>query len=245
MRAHTFVRGEYTITATDSGTAGQRTFLLVHGIGMGIPYFSALAGELEQHGRVVAVDLPGFGNSPEPRHALTMAQTGALLIDFVEAEGLGRPILIGHSMGTQVVAEAAAQRPDLFPELVLVAPTLNRLERSMGREAWRMLQDLFGESPKVIGVGLKNYARTGPRWFIKKLNAMMAHTVEDTLPLIQAHTLVVRGGRDRVCPGGWVAEVAALIPNAVMVEIAGCGHETMVKDPAPVAREIMRHVNRV
>jgi pimeloyl-ACP methyl ester carboxylesterase len=234
--------GGHTVVTTDTDKVAGRTFLLVHGIGMGISYFAQLSTELEEHGRVVAIDLPGFGDAPEPEHALTMADMGRVLIDFVTVEGLGRPVLVGHSMGTQVVAEAAAQRPDLFPEVVLVAPTVNRHERSIRRQSWRMAQDLFGENPKVLFIGMQNYAKTGPRWFIKKLNSMMAHSIEDTLPLIQAHTLVIRGKRDPVCPYGWVEEVTALIPDARMVEVDGRGHETMVKDGVCVAEHIVAHV---
>lgn len=235
----------YEVVTTDTDKVSGRTFLLVHGIGMGISYFAQLSAALEAHGRVVAIDLPGFGDAPEPANALTMAAMGRVLIDFVELEGLGNPVLVGHSMGTQVVAEAAAQRPDLFPEIVLVAPTVNRHERTVHRQAWRMVQDLFGESPMVLGIGMRNYAKTGPRWFIKKLRSMMDHAIEDTLVQIQAHTLVIRGNRDPVCPHGWVEEVTALIPGATMVEVDGRGHETMVKDGACVAGYIVAHVGNV
>ena len=242
MSVRRVVLGDHEIIATDTDKTAGRTFLLVHGIGMGISYFAQLSSELESHGRVVAIDLPGFGDAPEPEADMTMAQMGALLVEFVEAENLGRPVLVGHSMGTQVVAEAAAQRPELFPELILVAPTVNRLERSIKQQGWRMMQDLFGESPRVISVGAQNYAKTGPRWFVKKLRSMMIHTIEDTLPQIQAHTLVIRGSRDRICPRSWVEEVTALIPDATMVEVPGRGHETMVKDGACVAEYIVAHV---
>lgn len=227
---------------TDTDQPAGRTFLLVHGIGMGISYFAGLAEVLEQHGRVVALDLPGFGDAPEPAKSAPMADVGKWLIDFVEAEQLGTPILVGHSMGTQIVAEAAAQRPELFPELVLVAPTVNRHERTIRAQARRMMEDLTGESPKVIALGMANYVKTGPRWFVKKLSNMMDHAVEETYPQIRAHTLVIRGSRDVVCPREWVAEVTELIPDAEMVELEGCGHETMIKDPAPVAECILRHV---
>jgi len=234
--------GGHIVVTTDTDMKAGRTFLLVHGIGMGISYFAQLSSELEKFGRVVAVDLPGFGDAPEPVESLSMAEMGRVLIDFVTVEDLGQPILVGHSMGTQVVAEAAAQRPDLFPEIVLIAPTVNRGERTIRRQSLRMMQDLLAESPKIWAVGMRNYAKTGPRWFIKKLNSMMDHAVEDTLPQIQAHTLVVRGNRDPVCPQGWAEEVTALIPNATMVEVEGRGHETMVKDGSCVAGHIAAHV---
>lgn len=104
------------MVTTDTDMVAGGTFLLVHGIGMGTSYFAQLNSALESQGRMVAIDLPGFGDAPEPANALTMAEMGAVLINFVEVEGLGKQVLVGHSMGTQVVAEAAAQRPDLFPE---------------------------------------------------------------------------------------------------------------------------------
>ncbi|MBB2995317.1 alpha/beta fold hydrolase [Paeniglutamicibacter cryotolerans] len=236
--------GGYTLASTETNNAPGPTFLLVHGIGMGISYFAQLSTALESYGRVVAIDLPGFGDAPEPSSSLTMAEMGKVLIDFVEVEHLGTPVLVGHSMGTQVVAEAAAQRPDLFPDVILVAPTVNQHERSISRQVWRMTQDLFRESPRVLVVGLKNYAKTGPRWFIKKLHSMMDHAIEDTLPKIQARTLVIRGNRDLVCPHGWVLEVTRMIPNAHMVEVDDRGHETMVKDGTCVAGYIVEHVNQ-
>ncbi|MGP9503859.1 alpha/beta fold hydrolase [Specibacter sp. AOP5-B1-6] len=242
MSVREVVVSGHVVVTTDTDREARQTFLLVHGIGMGMSYFAQLSTALEDHGRVVALDLPGFGDAPEPEHGLSMAQLGALLIEFVEVEGLDRPVLVGHSMGTQVVAEAAAQRPELFPEVVLVAPTVNRHERTIGRQALRMVQDLFGESPTVMVLGMQNYVKTGPRWFIKKLRSMMEHTIEQTLPRIRAHTLVIRGSRDHVCPQDWVEEVTALIPDATMVEVDGRRHETMVKDGVCVAEYILAHV---
>lgn len=234
--------GEHLLVTADSELPGRHTFLLVHGIGMGISYFAELREALQPHGRVVALDLPGFGDSPEPPESLSMAGMGQLLNDFVLAESLDQPVLVGHSMGTQVVAEAAAQRPDLFTEVVLIAPTVNAHERSTLQQSLRMLQDLIDESPKVLALGLHNYLKAGPRWFSKKLRSMIAHEIEKTLPYVQAHTLVIRGTRDPVCPHDWAEEVAHLLPNGRLVEIVGRGHETMVKDGECAADLIVKHV---
>lgn len=249
MKVRKVVAGGHEVVSTDTGRAAERTaertFLLVHGIGMGASYFASLGAALEGYGRVVAVDLPGFGDAPEPETSLTMAELGRVVIDFVRVEGLVGTVLVGHSMGAQVVAEAAAQRPEMFPEVVLIAPTVNVHEHTAPWQLWRMAQDLFGESPRVIGVGLVNYAKAGPRWILKKLGSMLEHPMAETLPRIRAHTLVVRGSRDRVCPRGWVEEATAMIPGATMVEVAGRGHETMVKDGSAVAGYIAAHVGAV
>lgn len=142
--------------------------------------------------------------------------------------------------GTQVVAVAAAQRSDLFSELLLVAPTVNRQECTIARQTWPMILDLLEESPRVVFIGTHNYAKTGPRWFIKKLRHMMHHSLEGIPPSFSARTLVIPGHRDRVCPSAWVVKVTALIADATMVEVPG--RETMVKDGVCVAGRIMEHL---
>ncbi len=98
-----------------------------------------------------------------------------------------------------------------------------------------MLQDLAGESPKVILTGLWEYLHTSPRWFIAKLRVMLRHRLERVCPRLTTPALVLRGETDRVCPRGWVREVADAIPHARMAEIDGRGHEAIIKSPQPVA----------
>ena len=230
------------MVTTGSAAVAERTFLLVHGIGMGIACFARLGSDLESHGQQVAIDLPGCGDAPVPRLALTMAQRGTVLIAFVEVEDLGKPVLVGQSMETQMVVEAAAQHPDPFPEVVPVAPPVNQHERPIPKHSLHIIQDVFRENPRVRVVGMRNDAKTGPGRFIKKLKSMMDHDVEDSLPKITAHTPVVRGKRDPVCPHGWGEEAIGLIPGARMGEVAGRGHETMVKDGSCVAGGSMEFV---
>lgn len=59
------------------------TFVLVHGIGMGRAVFADLAVALAAHGRVF-IDLPGFGDSPQPEQRLTMPQAGDLLAEWMK-----------------------------------------------------------------------------------------------------------------------------------------------------------------
>ncbi|HRQ00975.1 MAG TPA: alpha/beta fold hydrolase, partial [Terrimesophilobacter sp.] len=93
---------------TVSGAATGASFVLVHGIGMGRRVFTELAEKLAPQGRVYAIDLPGFGDSPEPASALSMSASGDFLAEFIRSIPNTKPTLVGHSMGTQVVVEAVA-----------------------------------------------------------------------------------------------------------------------------------------
>ncbi|WP_285727501.1 alpha/beta fold hydrolase [Psychromicrobium xiongbiense] len=230
-----FRNGDDVLRSSLWGGERARTVVLVHGIGMGQQYFGLLREELLTSFNVLAVDLPGFGDSPEPAQALTMSQLASLLAQCLREQYQGPFVVVGHSMGTQIVTELAVAHPELVSHLVLIAPTVNERERTMWQQCLRMLQDLWGESAWVMLVGLMMYAKAGPRWFLKNFRAMLGHRIEATAPKITVPTLVIRGSEDRVCPRGWVEFVAGLIPGAVMLEAEGRGHEAMMTAAEPVS----------
>ena len=234
-----FSLGEVTMAFSEIAATGEHEFVLIHGIGMGRIVYSEIADLLAQRGRVLAVDLPGFGDSPEPGTAATLEQTGEVVAQFIRAESERPVVLIGHSMGTQIVAEVAAKHPELVEALVLIAPTVNSAERTALAQSLRMVQDLFGEGPKVLFTGLWAYTKTSPVWFINKLRFMLDHRLEDLCPHIPAPTLVLRGETDRVCPRKWVSQIAAAFPNGTMAEIPGRGHEAIIKSPEPAGPMIL------
>ena len=233
-------RERVTVIA-ESGVHTGPSYILLHGIGMGRRYWGDLTDVLGTTGRVYALDLPGFGDAPEPETPLNMQQSGDLIAELVEGMQISRPVLVGHSMGSQVAAEAAARHPDLFDCVVLISPTVNPEERGARIQAVRLVQDLWGAQFRVLGYGLVYYLKAGPRWYFKTLRTMMDHQVEKTLPHVSAHTLVVRGSDDRLCPRSWVDRIIATIPGSRLVEVNGTGHEVMMTNGRTVAGLIARH----
>lgn len=241
-RTREFRRDDAVTVITESGRDDGPTFVLVHGIGMGHRYWSDLADALAREGRVLALDLPGFGEAPEPRHPYTMSESGAYLAELIAAEGLDAPVvLVGHSMGTQIVTETAVQHPELVASVVLIAPTVNPRERSAVVQGIRLLGDPSLTRPKVVVLGIRSYLQAGPRWYFKKLGQMLAHRIELVLPDVAAPTLVVRGEHDRLAPRPWAEEVALLLPHGRYVEVPQRGHETMVTAGERVAELIAAH----
>jgi pimeloyl-ACP methyl ester carboxylesterase len=239
--AHEFHTRERVAIVAESGVHTGPSFILLHGIGMGRHYWGTLTDSLGAHGRVYALDLPGFGDAPEPEEPLTMAQSGDLIAELVQREGIERPVLVGHSMGSQVAVEAAARHPDLFGSVVLISPTVNPDERRARTQALRLVQDLWGAQARVFGIGAFYYVKAGPRWYLKVLRMMMRHEVEKTMPQVEANTLVVRGSEDKLCPRSWVDRIVAAIPRSRLVEVPGTGHEVMMTNGKAVASLITRH----
>src|SRR6187551_1240 len=89
-----------------------RSYVLVHGIGVSSRYFRPLAVELAKTGRVFLIDLPGYGAAPDPRRDVPLSAHAGVLAGFLRESGLVEPVLVGHSMGTQVVSLLGQQYPD-------------------------------------------------------------------------------------------------------------------------------------
>jgi len=72
--------------------------------------------------RAIALDLPGFGDSPMPSWQIDMPAYGRLIHDFCEKLGIDRvAALVGNSMGGFVSTEAVVERPSRFERLALVS----------------------------------------------------------------------------------------------------------------------------
>lgn len=238
-RGIAYISGGVEMRVFVSGAVDGPPVVLVHGIGMGHAYWGGLSELLGAHRRVIAVDLPGFGESPDPEKSMSMAETGAYLVGFLRDWGLVNTLLIGHSMGTQIVGEAAAQAPELLGGVGLFAPTVNRDERSAIQQSLRLMQDATSLRPTVAYYGIRYYLMAGPRWYFAQLGRMIPHRAERAYARITAPTLVVRGERDPLCPPDWCASVTAMIPGAQMRTLHGHGHETMITGYEEVYEKIV------
>src|SRR6478609_5566462 len=119
-----------TIVAESTGS-GERTFVLIHGIGMGRSVFADLTQHLRHHGRVVAIDLPGYGEAPEPPRTLTVERNADVVAAYLSDHTSGDVTIVGHSMGAQVAVEVEARHPSSARRLVLAAPHLRLKLRAM------------------------------------------------------------------------------------------------------------------
>ena len=133
------------------------TIVMVHGFTGSHEGFQYLVPLLEGF-RLIIPDLPGFGESPLPHKKLTLGGLGELLVDFVDELKLSKkPHLLGHSMGSLVVAEAARQHPSQFArKLILASPVPMPVGPIESRRIGVLLSRLYYiASHRLPGVGAK------------------------------------------------------------------------------------------
>lgn len=102
------------------------TFVLIHGLGGSHLNWLQVAPELAGLGRVLALDLPGFGWSPRSGRGSGLMDERRVLGRFVAELATGRVMLCGNSMGGAIAILQAAVEPDAVAGLVLTSSVFPR-----------------------------------------------------------------------------------------------------------------------
>lgn len=227
--------GSHKLAATITGPASPRTFVLVHGIGMSSRYFGPLMTELSRDFRVVAIDLPGFGDSSRPPQALSITELASVLAHAIAQEQWPNPILVGQSMGCQIVSQLLHQHPGIAVKAVLIAPTTNAHERTAWQQAFRLLQDTFCEPLPLLAITGSDYLRCGIPRYLATLRHMLADHIEDRLATCPVNALIIRGSRDHIVPQYWAKQLASMLPRGQLAEINHAPHLVQFTNATPVA----------
>jgi pimeloyl-ACP methyl ester carboxylesterase len=229
-----------TATGDPDGAVAAPAVVLVHGIGVSHRYLQRLHSELAQSVDTYSIDLPGFGSTPRPERALSVADHASYILGAMEQLGVLEFTLVGHSMGVQFGIEAAIQQPGRVPYLVLMGPVVDSDRNTVTQQALALGRDsLFFESPSSNALVLTDYLRCGPTWYLKNLRVMMEYPTEQRVGAVEAPVLVLRGGNDPVAPEGWSRRLAERAPRGSFAEIPGCGHVVQHNRSAEVAEAIL------
>ncbi len=97
-----------------------RPVVFVHGFGCGLTDWDSQVAHLSPRHQTIAVDLPGHGSNPGAAADCSIERYGADVAELMRALSLSPAVLVGHSMGCRVVAEAALQAPAHTAGVVLV-----------------------------------------------------------------------------------------------------------------------------
>lgn len=221
------------------GPAIGPQFVLVHGIGVASRYYVPLARILAESAGVHVMELPGFGGAPNPESPLSVQDLAAVVNDYVRSAELDQPVLVGHSMGGQVVVEAASQGPGLFPVVVAMGCVVDPRARTALQQGLRLLQDCLRETLSANWTVLCEYARTGPRWYLRTLPSMLGYRTEETVAQLSTPLLVLRGARDPIAGHEWAEQLRRLAPTGRLVEVPAAAHVVMYTHPQQVAAHIL------
>lgn len=219
--------------------------MLVPGLGMSSRYLLPTARELAPHLPVWAVELPGFGRTPGPRRALRIDELAGAVEAWIDAEELERPILVGNSLGSQVVLECLVRRPEAYAGAVLTGLTIDPAARSARTQLLRLLRTAPSEPFWIVLLVVRSHLRHGPLRVRATARYALHDPVVAKLPRVEVPTVVVRGERDALVPARWAKEAARLLPDGRLVELPRAAHALTATHPAEIARIVRDLAERV
>jgi abhydrolase domain-containing protein 6 len=256
--AHRLQVGDHAWAYLEAGDPAGRPVVIVHGFAGSKEYWLPLLPHLPRDRRYLLVDLPGWGQSTriEGGDYGIPAQAGRLA-DFITTLGLGKPVVVGHSMGGHVAGILGTRHPDKVSALVLVAPAGVRFHANLfaqrvlagqtpfnvdDRAGWaRLSSDLFEQPPwlpprVVDALVARNQANHAfhDRVIDVIRRGENAFLLEQEFPLLQVPLSVVWCEKDRVLDVSG-AEAFRYVPGARIVLLPDCGHMPMMEWPAELA----------
>jgi pimeloyl-ACP methyl ester carboxylesterase len=147
---HRVLRVPYQLHAEvlSSPSQPQATIVLLHGIGSSLGMWKPLLKTFPKQSRIIAVDLLGFGKSPQPLWATydTRTQARSIRSTLVALRAEKSVIFVGHSLGALVAIEYAARYTRSVRSLLLVSPPLfapNRTSRRFDLKPEEILQRMY------------------------------------------------------------------------------------------------------
>ena len=244
------------IHVLEGGSGPDLVFL--HGAGGLKPDDPFLARLAEQY-RVRAPLLPGYGDSPESGEIRDMLDVTLLNFEVLDALGLSKPLLVGHSLGGMVAAEMAAVCPREIERLCLIAPAGLWLDAYPAPDIFAMLPKDFpatlfhdvelGRELITANVDIKD-----PKFLIpflvtnarqlgmagKLLFPIPERGLKDRIHRIAARTVLVWGDSDRVFPAPYAQAWKAAIGGAELVSVPDAGHMVTLEQTEAVLAAIGR-----
>jgi len=251
------------ITETGPGT----TVVLLHAFPCDHRMWNVQIDSLCDSGfRVIAPDLPGFGESPVPSGAPGLEVAAQSVFDVLDDRALGNVMLAGLSLGGYVAMEMLRQQPGRISVLALVDTKASSdpepareqrrnmaaavLAEGSSRSLTGMIPKLLGETtrstrPDVVQAVESFIADASPEAVAWSQRAMAERP--DSLPTLAAFhgpSLVLYGQEDTLSPGPDQSVMADALSNAELRSLPGSGHLSALEQPAQVSDALLHLASR-
>ncbi|MEU2271589.1 alpha/beta fold hydrolase [Streptomyces olindensis] len=260
-------RGDQHVTLSYTREGSGEPLLLLHGIGHHRQVWDPVLPALTAERDVIAVDLPGCGESPALPDGMAhdLPTMNAVLAALLAALEVERPHVAGNSLGGLLALDLARAR--LVRSVTALSPAgfWNAAERRYAFAVLMTMRQIAQRMPlpvverlarPAIGRTLLTstiYARPGrrsPEAVIAETLALAraqgfsetlrsGRTVQFTDDIVDTPVTVAWGNRDRLLIPRQGVRAKGVIPQARLVRLPGCGHVPMNDDPALVARVVL------
>ena len=198
--------------------------LLLHGWGQNIEMMKPLGDNFSDKFRITILDLPGFGQSDEPKEAWDIEKYNDFLEKFVDKLEIKKPIVIGHSFGGRLAIRFSSRNP--VSKLVLFGAPCIRIQEELpiGVKILKSLKKIpllndFGEYMKKY-IGSRDYKAASPimrQTLVNVVNEDLTKFARE----IEEPTLLIWGTNDTEAPINEARELEKVMIDAALIELPG------------------------
>ena len=253
------IKINYVDYAPASMENDEEAILFLHGWAANLNCFNPSIELLKSKYRVLAIDLPGFGQSEEPSHSLCLDDYCDIIIEFLNKLNIKKVILIGHSYGGRIIIKLNNKKdlPFVIEKNVLIDAAGIKHELSFKNKlkvnVFKSLkflsrlvpnEDLSNELESKLKkkFGSADYSSASP---IMR-DTMVRSINEDLKPLvknIEVETLLIWGDLDTATPISDAKYMDENIRNSGLVVLKNCGHFSFLEDQGTYLRVLQSYFN--
>ncbi len=218
--------------------------VLLHGWGSNINLFAGIVNTLSPHYRVIAPDMPGFGESDAPKEAWCVDDYVDFVIKFLQKFGIKKAVFLGHSFGGRVIIKMFARRNLPFEiTKVILADSAGVLPKKTLKQKTKIR--MFKCGKKILSLkpvaalfpdalenfrsksGSADYNAASPvmrQTLVRVVNEDLTHIFKD----VNVPVLLIWGRDDTATPVSDAELMERLMPDAGKVVFDNCGHYSFI-----------------
>lgn len=238
--------------------ASSNTIVLVHGLGASAERWEHIIPYFRKNYRIIALDLPGFGLSDKPSINYTIDFFVRTLSEFIDKLGIQNSILIGSSLGGQIITELAIAKSKLINKMILVSPSGVVNYSSLALDAYigaaisptqKNVKNAFlmmnGQNKEVDFQTVDEFIKrinmpNAKKAFLSAIISNRGSKINcEKLASISVPSLVIWGEHDPVIPKENANMFFSCIKNCQFVEMRGCGHTPFVEEPEKFSKIVL------
>lgn len=218
--------------------------IVLHGWGANINTVLPIVNILKDRYKVYALDLPGFGESEEPKEPISSFEYAKIVKDFIVDEGIEKASFIGHSFGGKLSIIMGSKYPDMVNKIVLIDSAglipkrgIDYYVKVYSFKSLRFIYKNFFfwlKDDKRMEKFYKKFGSTDYRdssGVMRKILVIVVNeNLKDLLKDIKAPTLIIWGDEDTDTPLYMAKTMEKEIKDSGLVVLEGAGHYSYLDD---------------
>lgn len=215
------------------GNNSKEEIVLLHGWGQNIQMMDPIGQGLKDKYHITIIDMPGHGESTEPKSAFTLYDYYECVDELLESIGVKNPTIVGHSFGGRVGIIYASKKKS--KKLVLLsAPFIKRIKKdTLKMKTLKGLKKVPGLN-KLENFAKKHIGSTDYRNASEMMRKILVNTVNEDLTdyvkKITASTIVIAGEIDYDVPLEEVELYEKYIDDCAVIVYPNCTHYAYLED---------------